>query len=72
MMKSKGLSARGWFYSQSFHSIPHEAEADGAIADAFLELAGPIDEAPSDDCPECGADLNDIRAKGWPHSHGGE
>jgi hypothetical protein len=70
-MKSKGVSARGWFYGQSFHSIPNEAEADGAIAAAFLEHAGvPIDDAPTDDCPECGADLNDIRAKGQTHIHG--
>lgn len=69
-MPRKGISARGWFYGQSFHSIPNEAEADGAIAAEFLDLAGaPTSDAPTDDCPECGADLNDIRAKGRTHFH---
>lgn len=27
MKKGKGISARGWFYGQSFHSIRRESEA---------------------------------------------
>lgn len=72
MSKAKGISARGWFYSRGFHDIRHEPEADGAIADAFLKLAGKSSEgdASADECPECGADLNEIRAKGQSHFHG--
>lgn len=68
-MRNKRISGRDWFYGRSFHDF-REAEAGGARAARFLELAGAPIEAPTDDCPECGADLNDIRANGQAHFHG--